>query len=161
MTEQEGKLDAGGKSFAIIASRFNDFVVEHLIKGASDALLRMGAGEDAIELYRVPGAFEIPGVACKLVDGGGFDGIICLGAVIRGATPHFDYVAGESAREIARLAARSPVPVIYGVLTTDTVEQAIERAAPKMGNKGGDAAMAAVEMAGLYAELKRNQTPDA
>ena len=105
MPEQEDKLDAGGKNFAIIASRFNDFVVEHLIKGASDALLRMGAGEDAIELYRVPGAFEIPGVACKLVDGGGFDGIICLGAVIRGATPHFDYVAGESAREIARRAA--------------------------------------------------------
>ena len=132
------------------------------VKGLGQDVESVGeAGEDAIELYRVPGAFEIPGVACKLVDGGGFDGIICLGAVIRGATPHFDYVAGESAREIARLAARSPVPVIYGVLTTDTVEQAIERAAPKMGNKGGDAAIAAVEMAGLYAELKRNQTPDA
>lgn len=161
MTEQEGQLDAGGKKIAIVASRFNDFVVEQLIQGARDSLLRMGADENSIELYRVPGAFEIPGVACKLVDGDAFDAVICLGAVIRGATPHFDYVAGESAREIARLAARSPVPVIYGVLTTDTVEQAIERAAPEVGNKGGVAAIAALEMADLYAALKRNRIPDA
>lgn len=161
MADHEGKPDAGGMSFAIVASRFNDFVVDNLIQGATGRLIELGAAKDAIKLYQVPGAFEIPGVARKLIDEGSFDGIICLGAVIRGATPHFDYVAGESAREIAHLAARSPVPVIYGVLTTDDVEQARERAQPNAENKGTEAAIAAVEMAALYAELKRSLSPDA
>ena len=161
MADHEGKPDAGGMSFAIGASRFNDFIVDNLVQGAPDQLIELGTSKDAIKLYQVPGAFEIPGVARKLIDVGSFDGIICLGAVIRGATPHFDYVAGESAREIAHLAARSPVPVIYGVLTTDDVEQARERAMPNAENKGTEAAIAAVEMAVLYEELKRNLPPDA
>ena len=161
MADHEGNPDAGGMSFAIVASRFNDFIVDNLVQGATDQLIELGTSKDAIQLYQVPGAFEIPGVARKLIDVGSFDGIICLGAVIRGATPHFDYVAGESAREIAHLAARSPVPVIYGVLTTDDVEQARERAMPNAENKGTEAAIAAVEMAVLYEELKRNLPPDA
>ena len=127
MTAQEGKLDASGRCFAIAASRFNDFVVEGLLKGARDTLLELGAGEASIEVYQVPGAFEIPAIARKLVEENRFDAVICLGAVIRGETPHFDYVAGESARELAHLAARSPIPVIYGILTTDTIEQALDR----------------------------------
>ena len=162
MNDQEGKLDASGRSFAIVASRFNDFIVEDLLKGATEALLHLGAEADLIEVYRVPGAFEIPAIARKLAQADRFDAIICLGAVIRGETPHFDYVAGESAREIARLAAQSPVPVIYGILTTDTIEQALERTEFKEGNnKGSDAAWAAVEMADLYTELKRTRAPDA
>ena len=127
MTDQEGKLDASGRCFAIAASRFNDFIVEGLLKGARDTLLELGAGKDSIEVYQVPGAFELPALARKLGEENRFDAVICLGAVIRGETPHFDYVAGESARELAHLAARSPIPVIYGILTTDTIEQALDR----------------------------------
>ena len=162
MTDQEGKLDASGRCFAIAASRFNDFVVEGLLKGARDTLLELGAGEDSIEVYQVPGAFEIPAIARKLVEENRFDAVICLGAVIRGETPHFDYVAGESARELAHLAARSPIPVIYGILPTDTIEQALDRIEFREdGNKGSYAARAAVEMADLFAGLKGSQAPDA
>ena len=162
MTDQEGKLDASGRCFAIAASRFNDFVVEGLLKGARDTLLELGAGEDSIEVYQVPGAFEIPAIARKLVEENRFDAVICLGAVIRGETPHFDYVAGDSARELAPLAARRPIPVIYGILTTDTIEQALDRIEFREdGNKGSYAARAAVEMADLFAGLKGSQAPDA
>ncbi len=162
MTDQEGKLDASGRCFAIAASRFNDFIVDGLLKGTRDTLMELGAGEDSIEIYQVPGAFEIPAIARKLVGEKRFDAVICLGAVIRGETPHFDYVAGESARELAHLAARSPIPVIYGILTTDTIEQALDRIEFKEdGNKGSYAARAAVEMADLFARLKRSHAPDA
>ena len=162
MTDPEGKLDASGRCFAIAASRFNEFIVEGLLKGARDTLMELGAGEDSIEVYQVPGAFEIPAIARKLVEEKRFDAVICLGAVIRGETPHFDYVAGESARELAHLAARSPIPVIYGILTTDTIEQALDRIEFREdGNKGSYAARAAVEMANLFATLKGSHTPDA
>lgn len=159
MAENDNKSDTTDMSFAIVASRFHDFIVDNLIKASTSKLLELGVPEQSIKLFEVPGAFEIPGVARKLVQFGNFDGIICLGVVIRGGTPHFDYVAGESAREIAHLAARSPVPVIYGVLTTDDVEQALERAKPKGENKGADAAVAAVEMVTLYAKLKSTLFP--
>jgi 6,7-dimethyl-8-ribityllumazine synthase len=149
----DGSHHAGGMRFAVVASRFNDFVVERLIGGARDALLHLGASAADIELVRVPGAFEIPAVAKRLSTSGRFDGVICLGAVIRGATPHFDYVAGESARGVAEVARESPVPVIFGILTTETVEQAMDRAGAKEGNRGADAARAAVEMANLYRTL--------
>ena len=162
MTDQEGKLDASGRCFAIAASRFNDFIVEGLLKGARDTLLELGAGKDSIEVYQVPGAFELPALARKLGEENRFDAVICLGAVIRGETPHFDYVAGESARELAHLAARSPIPVIYGILTTDTIEQALDRIEFREdGNRGSYAARAAVEMADLFAGLKGSQAPDA
>lgn len=161
MTEHEGDLKAGGKRFGIVASRFNDFIVEHLIRGAEGTLVKLGASPGDISLIHVPGAFEIPSVAAWCARSGKFDAVICLGAVIRGSTPHFDYVAGEAAKGVAEAARRSPVPVIFGVLTTDTVEQAIERAGTKAGNKGADAAMSAVEMANLYEILRRElgQTP--
>lgn len=146
----EGSLDAHGMRFALVAARFNGFVVEHLIRGAQDALLRLGASLQDIRTVKVPGAFEVAPVARRLSRSGQFDAIICLGAVIRGSTPHFDYVAAESARGVAQVARKSPVPVIYGILTTDSVEQAVDRAGAKSGNRGADAAMAAVEMASLY-----------
>jgi len=149
----EGKLDAGGLRFGIIAARFNGLVVERLVGGAREMLLRLGAAPTDIALVRVPGAFEIPPVARRLARSGKFDAVICLGAVIRGATPHFDYIAGESARGVAQVARKSPVPVIYGILTTDSVEQAMDRAGAKSGNKGADAAQSAVELANLYKVL--------
>ncbi|HLU48729.1 MAG TPA: 6,7-dimethyl-8-ribityllumazine synthase [Planctomycetota bacterium] len=153
MKEIQGQLDATGLRFAIVASRFNEIVVEPLVRGAVETLLRLGAEDDRITLLRVPGAFEIPGVAERAARSGQFDAVICLGAVIRGATPHFDWVAGEAARGIGRLAATAAIPVIFGVLTTDTLEQAIERAGSKAGNKGTDSAFAAVEMAQLYRKI--------
>jgi 6,7-dimethyl-8-ribityllumazine synthase len=150
----QGHLDAKGKKFAIVASRFNDFIVESLIRGAEERLLQLGAKQDDITVIRVPGAFEIPAAAMKAARSAKFQAVICLGAVIRGSTPHFDYVAGQSAAGIARVAVESPVPVVYGVLTTDTIEQAIERAGTKAGNKGADAALAAVELANLYEALE-------
>lgn len=153
MKEYQGRLEARGKRFAIVASRFNEYIVESLVRGAEEALVQMGATPDDIALYRVPGAFEIPAVARKVVDSKKHDAVICLGTVIRGATPHFDYVAGESARAIQALAAEGEIPVIYGVLTTETIEQAIERAGTKAGNRGADAARAAVEMATLFEQL--------
>ncbi len=155
MIEHEGDLKAAGKRFAIVASRFNEFIVEHLVRGAEGMLVKLGASSSDVSLFHVPGAFEIPPVAGWCARSGKFDAVICLGAVIRGSTPHFDYVAGEAAKGIAQTARESTVPVIFGVLTTDTIEQAIERAGAKAGNKGADAAMTAVQMANLYDILRR------
>jgi 6,7-dimethyl-8-ribityllumazine synthase len=147
----EANLIAEGKKFALVVSRFNDFITEKLLSGAVDALTRCGAKNEDIEIVKVPGAFEIPLVAKKLAHKKQFDAIVCLGAVIRGATPHFDYVSAEVSKGIAVVGMDSEVPVIFGVITTDTIEQAIERAGTKYGNKGWSAAMAAVEMANLFA----------
>ncbi|MBW1805109.1 MAG: 6,7-dimethyl-8-ribityllumazine synthase [Deltaproteobacteria bacterium] len=146
----EGKISAEGFSFAIIVSRFNDFISSKLVEGAMDALKRHGGDEEQITLVKVPGAFEIPIVAKKLTEDGKYDAIICLGAVIKGATPHFDYVAAEVSKGIAQVSLESRVPVTFGVLTTDNLEQAIERAGSKVGNKGWDAAVAAMEMVNLF-----------
>lgn len=149
----EGNLKADGFKFAIVASRFNDFVVGRLIDGATDVLRRLGANPDDITIYRVPGSWEVPLTVKKVVETKRFDAIICVGAVIRGETPHFDYIAGEITKGIASISLQSGVPVTYGVLTVDTVEQAINRAGLKSGNKGYDAAMSAVELLNLYKEL--------
>ena len=149
----EGRLDAKGLKIGILVSRFNSFIGERLVEGATDALLRHGAASDDLVVVRVPGAFEIPPAAKKMAATGRYDALICLGAVIRGATPHFDYVAAEVSKGIAAVSMDAGIPVTFGVLTTDTLEQAIERAGTKAGNKGFDAAMAAVEMANLYKAL--------
>ena len=145
----EAHLNAAGKKFAIVVSRFNDFITEKLLSGALDALVRSGAKDNDIQIVKVPGSFEIPLVAKKMAKKKGLNAIICLGAVIRGATPHFDYISAEVSKGIAQVSLESEVPIIFGVLTTDTIEQAIERAGAKAGNKGWSAAMAAVEMANL------------
>ncbi len=145
----EAGLSAQGKSFALIASRFNDFITDRLVGGAMDALTRNGAAETDVDLVKVPGAFEIPLVAKKMAQKGSYDAIICLGAVIRGATPHFDYVSAEVSKGVAQVGLESGTAVIFGIVTTDTIEQAIERAGTKAGNKGWDAAIAAIEMANL------------
>jgi 6,7-dimethyl-8-ribityllumazine synthase len=150
----EGELLARDLRFAFVAARFNDFVVEPLIRGALDALKRHGASEKQIEIVRVPGAFDIPIVVRKLALSRRYDALIALGAVIRGQTPHFDYVAGECASGLARIALESGVPIAFGVLTTDTMEQAVDRAGGKAGNKGADAALAAIEMANLLRRLE-------
>jgi 6,7-dimethyl-8-ribityllumazine synthase len=134
-------------------SRFNNFITEKLVAGAVDALTRSGAAEKDLTVIRTPGSFEIPAVARLAADAGKYDAIICLGAVIRGGTPHFDYVAAEVSKGVAALAAEAKIPITFGVLTTDTIEQAIERAGTKAGNKGFDAAMAAMELADLYSRL--------
>jgi len=146
----EAKLIAEGKKFALIVSRFNDFITEKLLSGAQDALIRSGASEDDIEIVKVPGCFEIPLLAKKMAQTKRFHAIICLGAVIRGSTPHFDYVSAEVSKGVAQVGMEAEIPVIFGVITTDTIEQAIERAGTKAGNKGWDAAVAAVEMANLF-----------
>lgn len=153
MKVYEGKLLAQGLRFGIIVSRFNDFICDRLLGGALDALRRSGANEDGIDVYKVPGAFEIPTLAKKVVKTGKYDSIICLGAVIRGSTPHFDYVANEVSKGIATVSLESTIPISFGVLTTDTLEQAIERAGSKAGNKGFEAAMAAIEMADLMRKI--------
>jgi 6,7-dimethyl-8-ribityllumazine synthase len=145
----EAHLNAKGKKFAIVVSRFNDFITEKLLSGALDALVRSGAEDSDIQVVKVPGSFEIPLVAKKMAKKKGLGAIICLGAVIRGATPHFDYISAEVSKGIAQVSLESEVPIIFGVITTDTIEQAIERAGTKAGNKGWSAAMAAVEMANL------------
>ncbi len=145
----EAKLLAEGKKFAIVVSRFNDFITEKLVSGALDALVRSGARDEDIDLVRVPGAFEIPLMAKRMAAKGRYDAIVCLGAVIRGATPHFDYVSAEVTKGVAVVSLDGDLPVIFGIVTTDTIEQAIERAGTKAGNKGWSAAMAAVEMANL------------
>lgn len=145
----EGKLVAEGQKVAIVASRFNDFIVSHLITGAEDCFVRHGGNTDDITLAYVPGAFEIPLMAKKLAESGKYDAVVCLGAVIRGATPHFDMVANESAKGIASAAMLSGVPVLNGILTTDSIEQAVERAGTKAGNKGADAMISAIEMINL------------
>jgi 6,7-dimethyl-8-ribityllumazine synthase len=149
----EGKIDATGLKVAIIVSRFNEFITNKLLSGAMDCLKRNNADEGNITVAWVPGSFEIPAVAQMLAGTGKFDAIICLGAVIRGATPHFDYVAAEVSKGVAAIGLSSKIPVIYGVLTTDTIEQAIERAGTKSGNKGFDAAMSAIEMVNLYKQI--------
>jgi 6,7-dimethyl-8-ribityllumazine synthase len=149
----EGKLDAKGLRVGLLVSRFNSFISDRLVEGAIDALLRHGAEKDDINIVRVPGAFEIPPAAKRMAESGRFDAIVCLGAVIRGATPHFDYVSAEVSKGVASIAIDAGIPVAFGVLTTDSIEQAIERAGSKAGNKGFDAAMAAVEMANLYKAL--------
>lgn len=151
----EGNLSAAGKRFGIVVSRFNDFISERLLGGAIDALVRSGAKEDDVTIVRVPGAFEIPLAARKMAAMKGLDAVICLGAVIRGSTPHFDYVASEVSKGVAHVGLEAGIPVIFGVLTTDTIEQAVERAGTKAGNKGFDSAMAAIEMANLMAEMGR------
>jgi len=153
MEVKTGRLDASGKAFAIVVARFNDFVTGKLLEGAVDALMRMGADEAAVTVVWVPGAFEIPVAAARLARSGKHAAIICLGTVVRGQTPHFDYVAGQCAQGIATVARQSGVPTIMGVLTTETMEQAIDRAGGKMGNKGAEAAQVAVEMADLLARL--------
>jgi 6,7-dimethyl-8-ribityllumazine synthase len=149
----EGKLDAKGLRVGLLVSRFNSFVSERLVEGAIDALLRHGGEQEDVSVVRVPGAFEIPPTAQQMAASGRYDAIVCLGAVIRGATPHFEYVSAEVSKGVASVAIDSGVPVTFGVLTTDTIEQAIERAGSKAGNKGFDAAMAAIEMANLYKAL--------
>ena len=150
----EGDFATPTGRFAIVAGRFNGFVVEPLVAGARDALVRHGVKDEAIDLVRVPGAWEIALAAHRLANSGSYAAVIALGAVIRGATPHFDYVAGEAAKGIAGAAAGGDVPVVFGVLTTDTIEQALERAGTKAGNKGYDAAMSAIEMVQLFKAIK-------
>ncbi len=150
----EGKLNARGLKFGIVVSRFNDFISEHLLSGAMDVLIRNGAEDGDIEVFKVPGAFEIPQAARKVVLSRRFDAVICLGAVIRGSTPHFEYIAAEVSKGVAMVGLEGEVPVTFGVLTTDNLEQAIERAGTKAGNKGWDAALSAIEMANLYREMK-------
>jgi 6,7-dimethyl-8-ribityllumazine synthase len=150
----EGKLNAGGLKFGIVVSRFNDFICEHLLSGAMDVLIRNGAEDGDIEVFKVPGAFEIPQAARKVALSKRFDAVICLGAVIRGSTPHFEYIAAEVSKGVAMVGLEGEIPVTFGVLTTDNLEQAIERAGTKSGNKGWDAALSAIEMANLYREMK-------
>ena len=150
----EGKLNAKGLKFGIVVSRFNDFICEHLLSGAMDVLIRNGAEDGNIEVFKVPGAFEIPQAAKKVALSKRFDAVICLGAVIRGSTPHFEYIAAEVSKGVAMVGLEGEVPVTFGVLTTDNLEQAIERAGTKSGNKGWDAALSAIEMANLYREMK-------
>ena len=150
----EGKLDARNMRFAVIISRFNDFIVNRLLGGTMDALVRHGAEESKVDVIKVPGAFEIPLAAKKAVQTGKYDAVICLGAVIRGATPHFDYVAAEVSKGIAMLGLETEMPITFGILTTENIEQAIERAGSKSGNKGWDAAVSAIEMVNLLKQMK-------
>jgi 6,7-dimethyl-8-ribityllumazine synthase len=150
----EGKLRAEGLRFALVVSRFNDFLTSRLSEGARDCLLRHGADEDAITEIRVPGAFELPQVAQRVAAAGRYDAVICLGAVIRGGTPHFEYISAETIKGVAQVAMDSDRPVVFGVLTTDTLEQAIERSGTKSGNKGWEAAQAAIELVDLQRQLE-------
>ena len=149
----EGKISAEGFHFAIVVSRFNDFISSKLTEGAMDALIRHGATDKQISLVKVPGSFEIPLAAKKLAESGDYNAIICLGAVIRGSTPHFEYIAAEVSKGVASVALETNIPVTFGVLTTDSLEQAIERAGTKSGNKGWDAAVSAMEMLNLFENL--------
>ena len=149
----EGELQAKGLKFGIIVSRFNDFITSKLLDGAVDALVRHGGKESDIDVVKIPGAVEIPLIAKKMAAKGTYDAIICLGAVIRGATPHFDYVAGEVSKGVAVAALDTGVPIAFGVITSDTIEQAVERAGSKAGNKGWDAAITAIEMAQVIRKL--------
>ena len=149
----EGQLNAEGKKFGIVVSRFNEFISKSLLGGAFDCLARHGADEDEITVVYVPGSFEIPFAAKKLAQSKKYDAVICLGAVIRGATPHFDYISSEVSKGIANVGLESGIPVIFGVITSDTIEQAIERAGTKAGNKGWDAALNAIEMVDLVKKI--------
>jgi len=145
-------LNAGGFRFAVVSSRWNDFLTARLVEGAMDALERLGADMNVVEHFRVPGSFEIPLLARKVAGSGRFDAVVCVGTIIRGQTPHFDYIAGEVTKGIAQVAMETGVPVLYGIVTADTLEQAIDRAGVKAGNKGFEAAMSAVELVNLYRE---------
>ncbi len=149
----EGNLIGTDLKIGIVVSRFNSFITTKLLDGACDALKRHGVNEDDVDICWTPGSFEIPTTAKRLADKGRYDAVICIGAVIRGATPHFDFVANESAKGIAQVSLNTGIPVIYGVITTDTIEQAIERAGTKAGNKGAEAAVTAIEMANLYRQI--------
>jgi len=149
----EGQLIAKGKKFAIVASRFNDFITKKLLEGALDAINRHGGDEKNVEVVWVPGAFEVPLIASKLAKTNRFDAVICLGTVIRGSTPHFDYIASEVAKGIAQAGLATGIPVSFGIITADSLEQAIERAGTKQGNKGADAALSAIEMANVIAQI--------
>ncbi|MBI5026062.1 MAG: 6,7-dimethyl-8-ribityllumazine synthase [Nitrospirae bacterium] len=153
MKKYEGELQAKGLKFGIVVSRFNDFITNRLLEGAIDTLLRHGAEQHDIEVVRVPGSFEIPLVAKKLAQKKSYDAVICLGTVIRGATPHFEYIASEVAKGIASASLETGIPIAFGVITADTIEQAVERAGAKSGNKGWDAALTAIEMAQLLKKL--------
>ncbi len=153
----EGNLSAKGLKTAVVVSRFNDFIGERLLDGAVDTLLRSGAADADIEVVKVPGSFEMPVIAKTLAKSGNYDAIICVGCVIRGSTPHFDYVAGEAAKGIAKVALDYECPVSFGVITADNLEQAIERAGTKSGNKGRDAALTAIEMANLIKTLGKKR----
>ena len=153
MKKLEGQLVSAGMKIGIVASRFNDFIVNHLVAGAEDCFVRHGGNSDDLTLALVPGAFEIPLTAQKMAESGKYDAVVCLGAVIRGATPHFDMVANESAKGIAAAALKTGVPVMNGILTTDSIEQAVERAGTKAGNKGADAMISAIEMVNLSKAL--------
>ncbi len=152
----EGKLSAEGLRFGVVVSRFNAFISQHLLEGCLDAIKRHGGNLEKVDVAWVPGSFEIGITARRLATSGQYDAIVCLGAVIRGSTPHFDYIASEAAKAIAQVGLETGVPTIFGVLTTDSIEQAIERAGTKMGNKGADAALAAMEMANLFACLPKH-----
>jgi len=154
----QGRLSAGGFRFALVSSRWNDFLTARLVEGALDALERLGADEGAVEHFRVPGSFEIPLAALKAAQSGRFDAVVCLGTVIRGQTPHFEYVAGEVTKGVAHVGLQTGVPVLYGIVTADTLEQAIDRAGVKAGNKGFEAAMSAVEMVNLLKDVNREET---
>ncbi len=149
----EGQLVVSGKKFGLVTSRFNEFITGKLLEGAIDALTRHGVKEEEMEVAWVPGSFEIPYAASRMAKSGKYDAIICLGTVIRGDTPHFDYIAGEVAKGIAKISLDTGIPTIFGVITADTLEQAIERAGTKAGNKGRDAALAAIEMVNLFDKM--------
>jgi 6,7-dimethyl-8-ribityllumazine synthase len=150
----EGNITGKGRKFGIVVSRFNEFVSLRLLEGTMDCLRRHGASDDDISVAWVPGAFDIPAVAKRMGDSGSYDAVVCLGVVIRGATPHFDYVASEVAKGVAQVASETGVPTVFGVVTADSLEQAIERAGSKSGNRGWDAAQAAMELADLYATME-------
>jgi len=150
----DGDFNAGDAKFCILAARFNSFIVERLVEGAVDALVRHGTSRENIEIIRVPGAYEMPISAQRIAQTGNYDSIIALGAVIRGSTPHFDYVAGECSKGLAQVSLAADMPIIFGVLTTDTIEQAVERAGTKAGNKGAEAAVSAIEMISLFNKLE-------
>jgi len=153
VNEYHGDLNGTGKRFAIVVTRFNSLITEQLVKGATDCLLRHGVEDGDIDLFRVPGAWELPSAVSRVVEGNKYD-VVALGCVIRGGTPHFEYVAGEATRGLGAISRSSSVPVSLGVLTTDTVDQALERAGTKAGNKGWDAALSVLEMAGLFSQME-------
>jgi 6,7-dimethyl-8-ribityllumazine synthase len=154
VNEFHGDLNGAGKRFAIVVTRFNSLITEQLVTGATDCLLRHGVEDANIDLFRVPGAWELPSAVSRVVGTDRYDGVVALGCVIRGGTPHFEYVAGEATRGLGAIARSSSVPVSLGVLTTDTVDQALERAGTKAGNKGWDAALSVLEMAGLFQQME-------
>ena len=153
----EGGLSAKGLKFGLVLSRFNDFIGSKLLEGAVDTLLRSGASDGDIEVVKVPGSFEMPVAAQAMIKNGSYDAVICLGAIIRGSTPHFDYIASEAAKGIAKLSLEAGLPISFGIITADNLEQAIERAGTKSGNKGRDAALSAIEMANLFKELGKRK----